>query len=556
MDKKVDVLVIGGGLAGLMALLAAQEQSATTALVVKGKLCETGNSVIAGGGLAACFGKDGDSSRAHLEDIVKAGFFINNQEVVSSMIEVAPEAITFLNDLGVQFSKDEKGNILQYPIPGHSANRSIRTGKGGFPIINALTKAAGESDAAIIEDTVITNLLKDKNGRVIGSEGVNLLTGVSCKLYAKTIILATGGLGGYFPLTSNSLELSGDGYALALRAGADLADMEFIQFTPTALAYPEELKGVSTGGGILGQKAVRMLNSKGERFMEKYAPETMENSTRDILARAIQREIVENRGTANQGVYLDITGVKPEDIYNITGHFIIRMQKLGIDPVKEPLEIAPAMHFFMGGVKINAKGETGVPGLYAAGEVATGVHGANRLSSNGLTEAAAFGRIVGQFAAKEAVLRSEWSESIEGKSNFTYPYEQEMNQTKIITMEELKDISEKFKKIMFASGGIEREEKNILDGLQKIQALEDSIQHKKSDTIEGSVKVFEIKNKIQVGRAILKSALLRKESRGAHYRSDYPNLDNENWLKNIIVTLADDELEVTEVPVSFTYVKP
>jgi len=555
MEKRVDILIIGGGLAGLMATLAAREKGVDTALVIKGKLCETGNSVIAGGGLAAFLGKEDDSAKQHLEDTVKAGFYINNQEVAFSMAEAAKEAIELINKLGVDFAKDKDGTFLQYPIPGHSEDRSIRTGKGGFPIIDSLSKAVQKSGAQVISDVIVTSILKTKGGRASGAEGTNLITGEKIRIYAKTTIMATGGLGGLFPLTSNSPELSGDGYALALRAGAELADMEFIQFTPTALAYPEEMRGVSTGGGILGQKGVIMLNSKGERFMSKYAPDTMENSTRDVLARAIQREIVEGRGTANKGIYLDMTAVKPEDIYNITGHFIRRMQKLGIDPVKEPIEIAPAMHFFMGGIRINAKGETTIPGLYAVGEVATGVHGANRLSSNGLTEAAAFGRLTGKLAGEEVKQIKDWDEIEESSDFFFVKQEKQIEEDNQSKFKEILVLNERFKEIMFASGGIERVETGIKNGLQEISIIEEKVKNMKSDNHQNSIKLFELLNKVIVGKAILKSALYRTESRGAHYRSDYPQLDNDNWIKNIIVKLSGEELTIESKPVELTYVK-
>lgn len=532
------VLVIGAGLAGLLAALAAREEGAEVTLVTKGRAGESGNSPRAGGGLAAALdlAGDGDTPDLHLQDTLAAGAWLNDRALVSTLTRQAPAAIRRLLALGACFDA-EGGAIRGYAAGGHSRQRSIRGAGGGTArILGPVIRRVREAGISLQEEVVVERLLVS-HGEVVGCMGIDLANGRPFSARAAATILAAGGMGQIFPLTSTHPHTTGDGYAMALHAGARLRDMEFIQFTPTALAAPPELRGTSTGGAMLAQPGVRLLNQAGERFMVRYDPRRLEASTRDILARAVHREIAAGRGTPNGGVYLDMTGVHPAAIRTIGGSTVMKLLAMGIDPARRPVEIAPAVHFTMGGVVIDAACQTDLPRLIAAGEAAGGVHGANRLSSNALTEAAVFGPIAGRTAARVARTPSP---PLQGS-----PVEP-IRWRKGAAADDA-PLRARLRQVVFAAAGLERERDGLERGLAAVAALRAEAAALQPGTPAEAGRVIELRHMLTCAEVMMLAALHRQESRGAHYRSDYPQPDDARWLRSLAVRMGAAGPEVVSL---------
>ena len=530
-----DVLVMGGGLAGIMAALAAKETQSRIFLFMKGAIGSSGSSSYAGGGFAASVG-DKDTPGLHAGDTLAGGYGLNDAKLVEVFCQKAPEAMMCLKQLGVSLGSAD-GRLSLLDVPGHSVKRGIRClGGGTQKMMQVLRHHVIERKIKVFEDIPIIDLVVEQ-GRVLGAVGIN--TRNPCLYHIKTaaIVIASGGMGNLYPLTSNPGDLWGDGYVLGLLNGATLKDMEFIQFSPTALAHPSNLQGTSTGGMLLGEGAL-LTNRNGERFMERYDPARMEASTRDVVSRAIQREIVEGRGTKHGGVYLDLSTLTREFLEKNAGHFMALLAKNGIDPLTSLLEIAPAVHFCMGGIKINASCETGIDGMFAAGEVTAGVHGANRLSSNGLTEALVFGRIAGEQAGRRAVERSASQTDFFGWER----YLESSNSAEFLTIEQIKTMVTQVRQCMLKAGGLERNRANLEDGIKRLKQLRKKIEQLRPKNPSTLVEYVRLRNMAILGLTILTSALVREESRGAHFRSDFPNRNDVKWLRNIELSWENGEL--------------
>lgn len=543
-EVDVDVAVIGGGLAGMRAALAAHSEGATAAILLKGSLGKSGSSAIAGGGLAAVLrtSREDDSVEKHFYDTLVSGDFINDTGLVRKMVELAPEAIEELAELGAEFVNKD-GEIQLFLAPAHTARRSIRCEGGGSErMMTPLSQYVREQPVQILEHTTVLELLTESN-QVIGLVAVQedeKLVLVRCR----SIVLASGGAGRVFPLTSTKEESTGDGFALALRNGLALTGMEFVQFTPTALAYPKEVEGTSTGGVLLGLEGTRLWNSNMERFMEKYDPERKEASTRAIVSRAITKEIMEGRGTAHGGVYLDLTHNDPNTLDRIASHFMKKLEPYQIDLKKDLLEIAPAVHYFMGGVEVDATMATPLRGLYAAGEVTGGVQGSNRLSSNALSEANVFGKLAGvgaaAFAAEETSVHWErlYEKGREVLLNTWDPSE------RISQLKTLEGIHKKIHAVMLGSAGLERCEEQMEKGVAELGSLRQQMLKLYPCGSAEIRKRYEVMNMLAVAEAVVKSAKIRTESRGSHYRSDYPEMNNEEWLAVTRAYLVNGEIQV------------
>jgi len=538
-NLQTDILVIGGGLAGLLAAIEARETGLNVSIVLKGTIEATGSTSIAGGIFCAALGLNNsdDNSLFHLEDTLKSGCYVNNYKLVNLLTENASSAITYLSSFEDIFNKKDK-YLYQLPIPGHSFPRGL-SGRGGNTNIvrRAIIKKALEVGVNVIEGCMVIDLLKCDN-QIKGA----LAFSSSCKktlvFEAKAVILASGGAGQLFSSTTNLGEMTGDGYAMALRSGISLTDMEFIQFTPTALASPASLKGKAAPGLLLAQPEARLLNNNYERFMEKYDSENLEASTRDVVARAIYQEIVKGCGTPNGGVYLDLAQVSHE-VVETTAHFVNILNEHGIDIRNDLIEIAPFVHFFMGGIVIGSDCSTELEGLYACGEVAGGVHGANRLVGNALTEAAVFGRIAGISAA--SYVRNYNSR------HYDYKEEAKLFQDKLIDLTRRKNnnitinsIIKDVKSIMFQMAGLEKNKEGMTKGLRELNEIKSKLLNVACSNYSEIIYFFEARNLVYTGEAVLLSSLQRKESRGAHYRTDYPKEDRI-WERNIYVKINDND---------------
>ncbi|NHM28748.1 FAD-dependent oxidoreductase [Desulfofundulus sp. TPOSR] len=559
---KAGVLVIGGGLAGIMAALTASRAGVQVVLVTKSSsLGTSGNTSMAGGGFAASFGYENDDSpKKHCEDTIKSGAFMNNQEMVRVLAEKAPSILEFLAELGIPFIRD--GNrFKQFFLPGHSRPRAVRLLGGGTRELMAVLGRELVRNGVKIQLRVFIKDLVQERGCIAGAVGFLKDSAVPVIFQAKAIVLATGGGGDIFPLTTNKRGTTADGLAMALRAGLSLKDLEFIQFTPTAMVFPPRLAGQSIGGILLGQPGARLLNNQGERFMVNYDPDRMEAATRDVVARAIYREILAGRGTNHGGVFLDVTGVPLEILESTTGNILRALQKQGIDLTSERIEIAPAVHFFMGGIEVDPSCCTGIKGLFAAGEVTAGVHGANRLSGNGLTEAVVFGAIAGTAAARYIQDAPDIAAS---KKIFTDYFETTFKTTNngkrpnLPIQVIIKGLNQRLQQVALKALGLERKKSLLQEGVEEIDTLEKEL----TSILAGQIKfkhrclrLYELENMILVIKAAITAALMRTESRGAHYRPDYPEQES-GWLKNISVRLVNGELVTRLTPIDFPYVKP
>jgi fumarate reductase (CoM/CoB) subunit A len=515
-----DVLVIGGGLAAIRAAVAACAAGARTGMVLKGVLGKSGSSAIAGGGLAAVLGgadAPDDNLDKHYHDTLVSGDFVNDPDLVRRLVSDAPRATRELEAMGARFVRNNISEIELFLAPAHTEKRSVRVAGGGTArLMGPLTDYVKRQPIALLEHTTVLDLMRHE-GRAAGA--LALREGKPLLLLAKAIVLASGGAGRIYPLTSNMAESTGDGYAMALRAGLALTGMEFVQFTPTALAYPKALEGASTGGVLLGLPGTRLWNSQQERFMERYDAERKEASTRAILSRAFQSEIVAGRGSPHGGVWLDLTRNDADVLERLAAPFMKSLAPHGIDIRRDPIEIAPAVHYFMGGVEINALAETALPGLYAAGEVTGGVQGSNRLSSNSLTDVNVFGAIAGREAA-EYLFKNKYLHNISAlEKQASRALHATLDEKSKPAAQHLAALHAELKRVMFAGGGIVRERDAMRRGLADIGAVRaaDLRQH------------AELRNMLDTGEAVIRGALLRTESRGAHYRADFPEKNDAAW---------------------------
>ena len=545
-----DVVVVGGGLAGLRAAIEAKRHGASTLLVAKSHPLRSHSSAAEGGIAAYIEGASDprDSPLQHAYDTVKGSDWLADQDAVELMVFDAERAILELEKWGCLFSRDPDGKIARRPFGGHTYPRTrFAADKTGMCLLHTVFERALAEGVEMLYEFYVTDVISDKR-RVYGVIGFDVKTGDVYFIKSKAVILATGGGGLMYKFSTNSYLNSGDGYAIAARAGAKLADMEFVQFHPTAL-YPSNILITEAARGEGGY----LLNKDGERFMKRYAPERMELAPRDVVARAITNEIKEGRGFEGGYVLLDLTHLGEEKINErlpLVREVAIKFAK--VDPVKEPIPVRPAAHYTMGGVKTDLDGATNVKGLFAAGEAAcVSVHGANRLGSNSLLETLVFGRRAGMAAAayaKGVGYREPPKEALsEAEARLWAPTTMESG----VSFGQLrKEVGE----VMWNYVGIEREEKGLKEAVKKLEELMRMAKMVKGTGGPGAyelVAAHETINMVMNAHAVATAALWRTESRGAHYRVDYPKRDNENWLAHTIMTWRGG-WELEKAPVTIT----
>ena len=377
---------------------------------------------------------------------------------------------------------------------------------------------------------MITSLITD-GIEVIGATGLDLKDSSLIYFKSKATILASGGAGQLYPVTSNTLQKNGDGFAIAFKAGANLVDMEQVQFHPTGMVSPKSKKGVLVTEAVRAEGG-KLINSEGERFMSKYAPEKMELATRDVVARSIYQEIIEGRGTENGGIYLDISHLDDDYIDEKLETMVLQFESVGVDIKHKPIEVAPTAHHFMGGLKIDTDASTSLKNLFGAGEVCGGVHGANRLGGNALADTQVFGKIAGESASQAA-------KQNELKTNENQVKEESKRIEGLIKEGSIKpqEFKENIKNLMWENVAIVREEKTLNKALKELQEMQNEldkldVSDKKQYNNE-LVTALEVINMVEICILVVKSAILRRESRGAHFRSDYPETLDE-WKKSII----------------------
>jgi len=556
-----DILIIGNGGAGIRAAIEANEYNVKI-LLVGTSMPGKAHTVMAEGGINAALGNvhPEDSWEVHFEDTIKEGVYINNQKMVEAFAKDMPERIHDLEEYGAVFDRTPDGKIAQRRFGAQSYWRTCYIGDvTGHEMLMALTEANRKRDIQHMDEVMVTKILT-KGNNISGAVGIDLITGEFIVFRAKSIILATGGTGRIYKVTTNPKEACGCGYAMAYEVGAELMDMEMFQFHPTGMVYPESARGILVTEAVRGDGGI-LLNSKNERFMERYDPERMEVSARDIVARSIYSEIQAGRGFEHGGIHLDIASQKsPEFILDKLPRMVKQFKDFAnVDITKEPMEVAPTAHYYMGGIKVRTEDNmsTTVNGLFPCGEAQCGIHGANRLGGNSLAETQVSGQRAGKYAAIFSLKKELEDIDEEEIENEIEKFLEPLNRKDGIKPQEIK---KEMQENMWANVGIVRDEDKLRKGLEKIEALE-----RKSEEIcvDGGrtynlewIDAIEIPYMLFVCKSLVMSALERKESRGAHFRSDYPDRDDENWLVNINVREEDGKMKLYKTPVSITRIDP
>jgi succinate dehydrogenase / fumarate reductase, flavoprotein subunit len=576
----VDVLVVGAGGAGLRAAIEAKDAGARVALVCKSLLGKA-HTVMAEGGVAAALAHVDPEDRwqTHFRDTMVGGKLLNNPRMAQLHAQEAPDRVRELELWGAVFDRTRDGRILQRPFGGHSHPRLAHVGdRTGLEMIRTLQDRAVAAGVDVYMECTITRLIEGSAG-IAGAFGYWRTTGVPLAFSAKSVVLATGGIGKAYSVTSNSWEYSGDGHALAYEVGAELIDMEFVQFHPTGMVWPPGVRGLLVTEAVRGEGGI-LRNKDGERFMWKYLPEDRrdeyaatdeeaakwvtaqsqglvtdarrppELSTRDNVSRAIYTEVREGRGSPHGGVYLDISYLPAEHVRRKLPSMYDQFKELAdVDITKGPMEVGPTTHYVMGGVRVDAEtGESTVSGLFAAGEVAGGMHGANRLGGNSLSDLLVFGKRTGAAAVVHADGRKDqpYLDPVrvrEAARELTASLEWGSGDSPYALQRDLQDVMQRLVGIF----RVESDLQDALAELAKLRARWPTLAVTGGRAFNpGWDLVFELRNLLIVSEGITRSALQRKESRGAHSRLDYTETESKWGDRNSIVRRRlDGAMEVT-----------
>ncbi|MEA2546000.1 MAG: succinate dehydrogenase / fumarate reductase, flavoprotein subunit [Chloroflexota bacterium] len=579
-----DVLVIGAGGAGLRAAIEAAAGGASVGLVCKSLLGKA-HTVMAEGGVAAALGHvaSDDTWQVHFRDTMVGGKLLNNPRMAELLAKEAPDRVRELEAWGAVFDRTRDGRILQRPFGGHTYPRLAHVGdRTGLEMIRTLQDRAVAAGIAVYMECTITHLLS-RPDRVKGAFGYWRTTGRPVVFPAKSIVLATGGIGRAYEITSNSWEYSGDGQALAYLAGAELIDMEFVQFHPTGMVWPPGVRGLLVTEAVRGEGGI-LRNKDGERFMWKYLPEDRRNeyaatdeeasrwveaqsagsttdarrppelSTRDNVARAIYTEVREGRGSTHGGVFLDISYLPPDHVRRKLPSMYEQFKELAdVDITSGPMEVGPTTHYMMGGIRVDAEtGATTRPGLFAAGEVSAGMHGANRLGGNSLSDLLVFGQRTGAAAAASAAEQAEVPyvdpQAVQSAAReLAAPFEAADRESA-----DPYRLHEALRTTMGTLVGIFRTEDDLdqaIGQLADLRARWDSVRIGGGRAYNpGWGLVYEVRNMLIVSEAVARSAKERRESRGAHSRIDFPDPDPAWAKKNTVVRLAADKMKIATTP--------
>jgi succinate dehydrogenase / fumarate reductase flavoprotein subunit len=579
-----DVLVIGAGGAGLRAAIEAKVAGADVGLVCKSLLGKA-HTVMAEGGVAAALGHvaAADSWQVHFRDTMVGGKLLNNPRMAELHATESPARVRELEQWGAVFDRTDDGRILQRPFGGHSHARLAHVGdRTGLEMIRTLQDRAVALGIQVYMECTVSRLITGPTG-VTGAFGYWRTTGQPIVFPAKAIVLATGGIGKAYEVTSNSWEYSGDGQALAYEAGAELIDMEFVQFHPTGMVWPPGVRGLLVTEAVRGEGGI-LRNKDGERFMWSYLPEDRRNeyaatdeeaarwvaalsegretdarrppelSTRDNVSRAIYTEVREGRGSPHGGVFLDISYLPPDTVRRKLPSMYEQFKELAdVDITKGPMEVGPTTHYVMGGIRVDAEtGATTVAGLYAAGEVAGGMHGANRLGGNSLSDLLVFGALTGAAAAARAAAADAepYLDPVmvqAAVAELAAPLERTNGEDPYAVQRDLQDVMQRLV-------GIFREEADLDEALVQLADLRRRWANVRSTGGRtynpGWNLVFELDHLLTVSEAITRSARQRTESRGAHSRLDHPATDDLTWgrVNSVVARGPDGSMTVTTTP--------
>ena len=554
---QADVLVIGGGASGLMAAYRAAKGGVSVVVAAKGELERYGCSVMASGAIAGSgyWAQEGDSPDLHFSDTVKGGAFLSEQGLVKRLAETSPGLILEMESIGALWQREEDGQSYTLRIDGgHSFSRCpYIEDRPGREMLRVLRGELCKRHVTTIENLIITRLIRSE-GHIAGAVGLDLTDARPVLIRAKAVVLACGGAGMLYKNTSNPFGVTGDGFALALQAGAELMDMEFVQFYPLGFLFPPSLRG-----GVAGLTFYSHLrNSEGDRFMLHYDPQRGELSTRDLITRAILQEVREGRGGPLGGILMDMTHQEPGFIKRMQPAAFESYVKVGFDPEKEYLEVAPTCHFFMGGVRVDTGWSSTLPGLFVAGETGSGVHGANRLSQNALAELLVSGHYAGISASGFA------------SENQFHPVDPAVAEESGALAENLLSGGEgvrplhlrgRLRELMWDKVGVFRTCEGLSQALKDLESIESELPLQRAAQ-KSRVMNMELQEGIenyfllQTALCVTRSALLRTESRGAHYRDDHPDADDSRWLQHIVCQQSGGRLQDSLRPVDLCEIRP
>jgi len=550
--REHDVLIIGAGGAGLRAAIEALAQGASVGVVCKSLLGKA-HTVMAEGGIAAAMANvdAADSWKTHFRDTMRGGKFLNNWRMAQLHAQESPDRVRELEQWGALFDRTESGDILQRAFGGHTFKRLCHVGdRTGLEMIRTLQDRGVQQGIDVYMECTVTRLLMD-GGRVAGAFAYWRENGRFIVFKAKSMVIATGGIGKAWRVTSNSWEYTGDGMALAYEAGAELMDMEFVQFHPTGMVWPPGVQGILVTEAVRGEGGI-LRNKAGERFMGKYDPKRMELSTRDVVARSIYTEVKEGRGTEHGGAYLDISHKPAEYVKKKLPSMYHQFKELAdVDITKGPMEVGPTCHYMMGGIRVDAEtAESTVHGLFAAGEAAAGLHGANRLGGNSLSDLLVFGRRAGLAAAQHAKRSSTPSihntQIEQAEKELLAPFSNSGTESPYAVHRDLQEVMQNLV-------GIFRTDADLKKALAELAKLKSRAA---KAFVEGSRLFnpgwhlsYDLKAMLIVSEAVTHSALARTESRGAHSRIDYANLDPVWEKKHNLIVRESGAMSRREAPI-------
>jgi len=588
-----DVIVIGAGGAGLRAAIEASAAGVSVGLVCKSLLGKA-HTVMAEGGIAAALANvdDRDNWKVHFADTMRGGQYVNNWRMAQLHAQEAPARVRELEAWGAVFDRTPDGKILQRNFGGHKYPRLAHVGdRTGLELIRTLQDHGVHQGIAVYMERTVIRLLKDGD-RIAGALAYDRERGRWTVFRAKAIVLATGGIGKAYKITSNSWEYTGDGHTLAYDAGAELIDMEFVQFHPTGMVWPPSVRGILVTEGVRGEGGV-LRNNKGDRFMfgdipDNYKPQTAKDEeegfryvlgdknanrppellTRDHVARCIVREVKEGRGSPHGGVFLELQTFaqwfgKKQRGFDAAEHWKKKLPSMyhqfkelgGLDITKESMEVGPTTHYVMGGVRVDADTQQSrVPGLFACGECAAGINGANRLGGNSLSDLLVLGKRAGEFAAKyakeTATAGAIHNDQVDTAAKWALePFERNTDENPFKVQADLQDMMQDLVGIV----RVENEMRQALEGLEKLRAREAKVQVTGNREYNpGWHTAMDLHSLLTVSEAVTRAAILRKESRGAQFRDDYPKKDNAKFGKvNSIIAKGSDgsmQIRLEEIP--------
>lgn len=527
-----DVLVIGSGGAGLCASISARNEGADVTIVSKNRIGMANNTTISGGVFAASTGlrDSSDTPALHIKDTIVSGCSINNPDMVKKMAEGAHEQIKNLQKYGVKFAKRETGELWIIHVPGHSVPRHVFSENSfGTDFTSPVSKYVLKTGVKNLSGVFVERILLDEHGRTSGALILDKKDSKVVVIHAKAVVLAAGGAGRIYSQNNNTPSSTGDGYALAFSLGLPLIDMEFVQCYPTLLIEPSLPRKMIAYEALVFRGGAKLFNTDGEDILSLYGIDEPSSMTRDALTLAVIKEVERGKGS-NGGVWMDISSVPEKKLE--------RYRKFIPDCLKDRIRflVTPVVHHFMGGLLVNQEGETGIEGLFAAGEVNGGVHGANRLGGNALTEAWVYGDITGRAAAlyaKKIKHRADSYDPEEFKKGLSQYTDNRNEYT-------ARDIQKDLQKLMWEKAGIVRTEKLLTELITNIHDLKKRLYNCKANEWRNLITILETKNMLLVSEAVTRAALLRKESRGSHYREDFPKYGGDSWIKNTIIKVTKD----------------